>query len=152
MVPLAPVAAAPSIDRPHLTLTREQLSTWGEAWGRAARAPCIVALEGELGAGKTTLAQAICRGYGVPDPVTSPTFALVHQYDAPRSPVFHIDLYRLGGPADLTNLAWDDIVNSASLVLVEWPDRAGVRLPGGTRRVRLAYVAADDALRTLEVD
>ena len=68
------------------------LTAWGEAFGASLSAPCIVTLDGELGAGKTTLAQAICRGCGVADSVTSPTFALVHQYRGTRAMVFHLDL------------------------------------------------------------
>ena len=76
-------------------MTRDELVAWGEALGRAVSPPLVVALAGDLGAGKTTLAQAMCRGYGVTEPVTSPTFALVHRYDAARSPVYHLDLYRI---------------------------------------------------------
>jgi tRNA threonylcarbamoyladenosine biosynthesis protein TsaE len=112
-----------------LRLDEEQLREWGRSFGAAAMPPLVVALQGELGTGKTTLAQAICAGYGVGEPVTSPTYALVHRYEAPRSPVYHIDLYRLDGPQQLTNLGWDDIVTSPALVIVEWPDRAGDRMP-----------------------
>jgi len=73
-------------------MSREELVAWGEALGHAATPPLIITLAGDLGAGKTTLAQAICAGYGVTESVTSPTFALVHRYDAPRSPVYHLDL------------------------------------------------------------
>ena len=77
---------------------RAELVDWGERFGRAAPAAARRRLTGELGAGKTTLVQAICRGYGVTDDVTSPTFALVHRYSAPRAPVYHLDLYRLRAP------------------------------------------------------
>lgn len=138
--------------RSPISLTREQLVEWGERFGRAARAPLVVALAGELGAGKTTLAQAICRGYGVRDQVTSPTFALVHEYAGGPTEVFHLDLYRLKGPRDLTNLAWDDIVNTKALVLIEWPDRAAERVPPEARWFRLSHVAGDDTRRTLTLD
>ena len=55
-------------------MTRDELVAWGDSFGRAATPPLVLALAGDLGAGKTTLAQAICRGYGVTEPVTSPTF------------------------------------------------------------------------------
>ncbi|HYV97165.1 MAG TPA: tRNA (adenosine(37)-N6)-threonylcarbamoyltransferase complex ATPase subunit type 1 TsaE [Gemmatimonadaceae bacterium] len=123
------------------------LRAYGAALGASLAAPVLVTLHGDLGAGKTTLAQAIARGAGVTSEVTSPTFALVHEYAGAKTPVFHIDLYRLSGPADLTNLGWDEIVGGNAIVLVEWPERAGTRLPrrrlditlreesGGTRRV-----------------
>jgi tRNA threonylcarbamoyladenosine biosynthesis protein TsaE len=109
----------------------------------------IIVVSGPLGAGKTTLIQAVCRGYGVTAPVTSPTFALVHEYSAPRSPVFHLDLFRLAGPADLTAIGWDEIVASHALILVEWPERAGDRLPSGHVPIDLEYVAGDDTRRML---
>ena len=112
-----------------LAVTRAELVAWGERFGRVAHPGTVVAISGDLGAGKTTLVQAICRGYGVTEEVTSPTYALVHEYAAPRSRVHHLDLYRLEGEADLTNIGWDDVMASGGLVLVEWPERAGGRLP-----------------------
>jgi tRNA threonylcarbamoyladenosine biosynthesis protein TsaE len=113
----------------HLALTEAELVAWGERFGRAASPPLVVTITGDLGAGKTTLVRAICHGYGVTEDVTSPTFALVHRYDAPKSPVFHLDLYRLESPDDLTNIGWDEIVAERALVLIEWPERAGDRIP-----------------------
>jgi tRNA threonylcarbamoyladenosine biosynthesis protein TsaE len=134
-----------------LRLTEAELAAWGEDFGRACRAPLLVALEGELGAGKTTLARAICRGFGVTEDVTSPTFALVHQYEAPGAPVYHLDLYRLSGPRDLTNLGWDDINTERALVLVEWPDRAGDQLPPSAVRLALSHEEGAPDVRVLRV-
>lgn len=131
-----------------LALTRAELTAWGERFGRTARAPLVVTLAGDLGAGKTTLAQAICRGYGVSEPVTSPTFAIVHRYDAPRSAVYHLDLYRLRGPDELMNIGWDEIVSSRALVLVEWPERAAGVLPPHVA-IDLEHAAGDDTRRVL---
>lgn len=142
---VVPVRAA----RGHLLVTVAELIAWGEGVGRAVRPPMIIAISGPLGAGKTTLIQAICRGYGVVEPVTSPTFALVHEYSAPRSRVFHMDLYRLAGPADLTLIGWDEIVAAHALIVVEWPERAGDRLPAGHVPIDLEYVEGDDTRRVL---
>jgi tRNA threonylcarbamoyladenosine biosynthesis protein TsaE len=142
--PLVPELAP----RSRLALTRDELVAWGEAFGRAARPPLVVTLSGDLGTGKTTLAQAICRGFGVADEVTSPTYALVHEYHAPRGTVYHLDLYRLEREDELTNLAWDDIVTGDALVLVEWPARAGTRLPPGHVPIDLEY-ADDESRRVL---
>jgi tRNA threonylcarbamoyladenosine biosynthesis protein TsaE len=136
-------------DRGHLKLTEEELRDWGVELGRSASAPLVVTLTGELGAGKTTLARAICRGYGVEEEVTSPTYALIHEYRAPRSAVFHIDLYRLDSAEQLTNLGWDEVVSSRSLVLIEWPERAGSRLPANHLPIDLDYVEGDPGRRIL---
>ena len=96
--------------RGRVARSRDELVAWGTALGHAATPPLIITLAGDLGAGKTTLAQAICAGYGVTESVTSPTFALVHRYGAPRSPVYHLDLYRIQRPSELVNIGWDEIV------------------------------------------
>lgn len=143
--------SAPAASQGHWDLTKPELIAWGERFGASCKAPLIwtangvehrkplvVSLEGELGAGKTTLAQAICRGFGVTEDVTSPTFALVHRYDSGRAPVYHVDLYRLRGPEELTNIGWDDLMTEPGLVLIEWPDRAGDRLTPAVR-ICLSY-------------
>ena len=139
----------PLAPRGRITLTREELERWGEAFGRAARAPLVVTLAGDLGAGKTTLAQAICRGLGVVEPVTSPTYAIVHAYAGRRGPVHHLDLYRLKDERELTNVGWDDILDAGGVVLVEWPERAGSRLPHDHVPIDLEYVDGDDDRRLL---
>jgi tRNA threonylcarbamoyladenosine biosynthesis protein TsaE len=139
----------PRADRGHLKLTEGELRHWGEELGRSITPPLLVTLTGELGVGKTTLAQAICLGYGVRDEITSPTYALIHEYRAPKSAVFHIDLYRLDSPDQLTNIGWDEIVSSRSLILVEWPERAGQRLPDDHLPIDLDYVRDDPSRRIL---
>jgi tRNA threonylcarbamoyladenosine biosynthesis protein TsaE len=129
--------------------TIHELQHWGEELGRSLNAPTLITLEGDLGTGKTTLAQAICRGVGVREDVTSPTFALVNEYHAERATVFHLDLYRLRGPHDLTNLAWDDVINSGAIVIVEWPERAGSRMPADAVKIRLEHIAGDENHRRL---
>jgi tRNA threonylcarbamoyladenosine biosynthesis protein TsaE len=108
-----------------------------------------VTISGELGSGKTTLVQAICAGYGVTDEVTSPTFALVHEYRAPRSPVHHLDLYRLDRPDQLDEIGWDELVTARAVVLVEWPERAGDRVPSGHISLSLQHLPDDPARRLL---
>lgn len=129
----------PLASRGRLLMSESELVHWGEQLGAGAHAPLLVALSGDLGTGKTTLAQAICRGYGVTQQVTSPTYAIVQEYLAPRSVVYHIDLYRLERESDLEQIGWDDIMRSNALVLVEWPERAGAQLPANHVPVALDY-------------
>ena len=135
--------------RGRIALTRDELIAWGTDFGASARPPLVVAISGELGAGKTTLVQAICAGAGVREPVTSPTFALVHRYAGTSVTIYHIDLYRLGTPTELTNIGWDEIVVAHAIVLVEWPERAASRLPPDVVPIDLEYDADDPHRRLL---
>lgn len=132
---------------------RDSLEAWGRALGAALPRPVCLAFEGDLGAGKTTLVRAIAEGLGVRDlaSVTSPTFSLVQEYDAPRGPVVHVDLYRLRNPAELEALGWEEIVDRSPVLLVEWPDRAFGTLPSDTITVSLAHDAENPARRLLKV-
>jgi tRNA threonylcarbamoyladenosine biosynthesis protein TsaE len=127
-----------------------ELRSYGVALGAALRAPVVVTLTGDLGAGKTTLVQAIARGAGVTGDVTSPTFALVHEYAAPAQTIYHLDLYRLMNSDELDNIGWDEIVYGDGIVLIEWPERAGARLPSARLDVTLGEVPADDERRRVE--
>jgi tRNA threonylcarbamoyladenosine biosynthesis protein TsaE len=112
----------------------EDLRALGRALGEVAGPGAVFLLEGDLGAGKTTLAQGIALGLGVVGAVTSPTYALVHVYQG-RLPFWHLDLYRLEGPVDLDELGLDSAPEEAVLA-IEWPDRAS-RLPARATRVSL---------------
>jgi tRNA threonylcarbamoyladenosine biosynthesis protein TsaE len=139
----------PLAARGGLAVTREELEDWGFRFGESARPPLCVAIRGDLGAGKTTLVRAICRGYGVRTEVTSPTFALVHEYESPRSAVYHLDLYRLEREGELTNIGWFDIMAAHALVLVEWAERAGALLPADHVPIELEHLSADPERRLL---
>lgn len=126
---------------------RDELVVWGRQLGASISWPAIITLEGDLGAGKTTLTQAICEGLGVVDDVTSPTFALVHEYRGANGPVYHLDLYRLRDERDLQNIGFDEIISGAGIVVIEWPDRAGSQLPKEALRIVLQHVTAYPDLR-----
>ncbi len=132
-----------------MRLSVDQLSRFGEELGRALSAPAVIGLSGEMGTGKTTLVQAICRGLGARALATSPTYALVHHYEAPGGPVYHVDCYRLASPDDARDLGFDDMVRERAIVLIEWPERAGGWAPPLDRRFQLSYGDSPD-IRTLE--
>ena len=139
----------PLASKGHLNLTESEMMQWGRELGETIVPPLVVSLTGDLGAGKTTLAQAICAGYGVEEAVTSPTYSLVHRYEAARSPVYHVDLYRLDNELQLTNIGWDDLLSERALVIVEWPERAGDRMPAGHLHIDLGHLREDESRRVL---
>ncbi len=129
-------------------VTLVQLEEMGATIARALRAPALVTLSGDLGAGKTTLVQAICRGLGVSGAVTSPTFALIQEYEAAVGRVVHCDLYRLNTLNEVASLGLDDVfADPRAIVLIEWPDRAGALLPAPTLAITLAHETGMPALR-----
>ncbi len=130
-------------------LTRAELDAEGERLGRSLAPGSLLAFEGELGAGKTTLIQAIARGLGVSGNATSPTYALVHRYAGRRGPVFHLDCYRLRSPDEAADLDWEGLLAEGDAILVEWPEQAGAWLPPPARRFRLHHLS-DASRRGLE--
>jgi len=132
-----------------MRLSASELSRFGEEIGARLTAPAVIGLSGELGTGKTTLVQAICRGLGARSRATSPTYALVHHYDAGATPVYHVDCYRLRQPDEARDLGFDDMIRERAVILIEWPERAGSWAPALDRHFQLSY-DADPARRVLE--
>ena len=128
----------------------------GAALGRNARVGDLILLHGDLGAGKTTLAQGIAWGLGVTDYVQSPTFTLVGEHEgrtADGRPIllYHLDLYRLGGEADLDSFGFDDYLSPGDgVTVIEWPERAGGRLPDAYLLVRLDALGPDERRLVIE--
>ncbi len=132
-----------------MRLSASELSRFGEEIGARLTAPAVIGLSGDLGTGKTTLVQAICRGLGARSRATSPTYALVHHYDAGAIPVYHVDCYRLRQPDEARDLGFDDMIRERAVILIEWPERAGGWAPPLDRHFQLSY-DTDPARRVLE--
>ena len=130
------------------THSAEETHRLGLTLGKRLKPGDGVTLSGELGAGKTVLAQGIAAGLGVAEPVSSPTFALVHEY-AGRCPVWHLDVYRLTGPDDLPDLSWDDMLAGQGVLLIEWPERIAAALPEDRLEIALEYGDGDSRQLTL---
>ncbi|EFA69512.1 bifunctional alanine racemase/tRNA (adenosine(37)-N6)-threonylcarbamoyltransferase complex ATPase subunit type 1 TsaE [Cylindrospermopsis raciborskii] len=101
----------------------------------------VILLQGDLGAGKTTLVQAIGEGLGISDPIVSPTFTLINEYTGGILPLYHLDLYRLE-PQDVANLYlenyWEGIDTTPGIVAIEWPERMPY-LPHSYLKLILTY-------------
>ncbi len=103
----------------------------------------LLALQGELGTGKTTLARGLLRALGVEGPIRSPTFTLVEPYETRAGTIHHLDLYRLqGAPAELDALGYRDYRGMPGLVIVEWPERCGTALGPADLSITIEHLPA----------
>jgi tRNA threonylcarbamoyladenosine biosynthesis protein TsaE len=132
----------------HTTTTPEQTAAVGEALGRTLAAGDVVALYGELGAGKTCFVQGLVRGLDVVGHATSPTFVMVNEYRG-RLPVNHVDAYRATSLTELVDLGLLDLLGGDGVTLVEWADKAEPLLPERAVRVRIEGVGDEPRLITI---
>ena len=112
-------------------------------------ASAVVALFGDLGAGKTALIRGLARGLGYTGRVTSPTFAIVNEYLGPV-PLFHFDMYRLGSSDELFDIGWEDYLARGGVCAVEWSERVEDALPPDS--IRITITAADADTREIETN
>jgi tRNA threonylcarbamoyladenosine biosynthesis protein TsaE len=129
--------------------TPEQTASAGEALGRTLGPGDVVALYGDLGAGKTCFVQGLVRGLDVTTQATSPTFVLVNEYRG-RLPVHHVDAYRTGGLTELIDLGLLDLIDGDGVTLLEWADRAEPLLPARSVRVRIEGLGDEPRAVTIE--
>lgn len=122
-----------------LLMTPEDTYRAGVRLGEQLGPGDVVGLTGTLGAGKTHFTKGIVAGLGSADPVTSPTFGLVHEYYSGRLPVYHFDFYRIGSISELADLGWDDYLEQEGVVIVEWADLYAGVLPEHAQWWRLDH-------------
>lgn len=122
----------------------EQTRRVGMRLGGLLQAGDLVCLQGDLGAGKTTLVQGLAQGWGSLDPVSSPTFIIVNVYRRPdEGQLFHMDAYRLESAPEAAEVDLDEMLSQGSL-LVEWPERIRQVLPGECMWISFEYVAEEN--------
>ena len=101
----------------------EETESLGESWGRTAQHGLVIALSGELGAGKTQLVKGLARGLGITARVHSPTFTLVNEYAGGRLKLFHLDLYRLESPGHVLSAGLEEFLQPDGVAVIEWAER-----------------------------
>lgn len=146
------------------TNSPEETRQWGEKLGHLLPLNLVIALHGDLGAGKTTLTQGIAAGFGVTERVTSPTFTLVNEYEVePKRRLIHIDSYRLGDLAtenqeqaallEADTFGLDEILDDGdAVVLIEWAERVASLLPADHLSITLLHVEGDEDARQLVLE
>ncbi|MBE7035203.1 MAG: tRNA (adenosine(37)-N6)-threonylcarbamoyltransferase complex ATPase subunit type 1 TsaE [Ruminococcaceae bacterium] len=97
----------------------------------------VLCLHGELGVGKTVFAQGLCEALGVTEPVNSPTFTLVNEYEGSTLTIYHFDLYRIVDADELYEIGFEEMVASGGVTLIEWAERAGGLLPKQRTDIRI---------------
>ena len=118
-----------------------EMETLGAEIAAELQPGSVLALVGGLGAGKTRFVKGLAKGAGYAGEVTSPTFALVHEYRGGRLPLFHFDLYRLKDAGELLAIGWDEFFDEPGIVIAEWADLFPELLPPATRWLRFEVIA-----------
>ena len=126
--------------RRQLVATEDEMLALGQSLAAEMVKPCVMTLEGDLGAGKSVLARGLINALGHAGKVKSPTYTLVEQYVVPHWRIAHLDLYRLNDPEELHYLGFDDIVANSDLLIIEWPNKGQGLLPNPTLRVTINYL------------
>ncbi len=131
------------------TSSAEETITLGEKIGRLLKKGDIIAMQGTLAAGKTTITKGIAKALGITDTITSPTFCLISEYQG-TMPLYHMDVYRLDGTEDFINLGTDDMLYGDGVSIIEWSEKIMDELPSNT--IVLKITPQDDGKRLIEID
>ncbi len=122
---------------------------YGQRLAAELRAGDVLALTGDLGAGKTCLVKGIARGLGILQEITSPTFTLINEYVGGRLPLYHVDLYRLDSAEQALQIGLDDYLGRDGVTVIEWAEKVESLLPPTTRRLRIEFIADNSRRITL---
>ena len=121
-----------------------QTEELGRRLGEALAPGTVIAYTGDLGAGKTAFTRGLAQGLGITTQVTSPTFTIVNEYEGGRLPLFHFDMYRLGGSDELFDIGWEDYLARGGVCAVEWSENVDDAMEADCIRVDIRRGNTDD--------
>ena len=133
------------------TNTSDQTTSLGRELGSRLGAGDVIALFGDLGAGKTTLTRGIAQGLGVEDDVHSPTFTLIHEHRG-KTPLYHVDLYRLASEEEVEDLGIEEYIYGGGLTVIEWADRMDAMLPPNRLDIELKMIGDTEREMRVQTD
>ena len=133
----------------YLSHSPEETERIGEALGRTLQPGCVVAFRGGLGMGKTAFTRGLARGLGCRGRVTSPTFTIVNEYNG-DIPLFHFDMYRLGGEDELFDIGWEDYLRRGAVCAVEWSEKVEDAFFGDEIVLRIEKLGDSERKITIE--
>ena len=111
------------------TWSPQETFALGQRMGREARPGQVICLNGDLGVGKTVFTQGFAEGLGIGEPVNSPTFTILQQYEEGRLPLYHFDVYRVGDVSEMDEIGYEDCFYGDGVSLIEWPTKIREILP-----------------------
>lgn len=120
-----------------VTVSAEETFELGLVLGRQAKPGQIYCLDGDLGVGKTVFTQGFAAGLGIGEPVSSPTFTIIQQYDSGRLPLYHFDVYRIGDVSEMDEIGWEDFFYGDGVCLIEWSQLILEILPEHAVRIQI---------------
>ena len=131
------------------TSSAEETISLGYKIGKLLKKGDIIAMQGTLAAGKTTITKGIAQALGITDTITSPTFCLISEYQG-TMPLYHMDVYRLDGREDFINLGTDDMLYGDGVSIIEWSEKIMEELPSST--IILKITPQEDGKRLIEIE
>ena len=117
--------------------SREETFEFGRRMGEQASAGQVICLEGDLGAGKTVFVKGFACGLGIREPVSSPTFTIVQEYEEGRLPLYHFDAYRIADPDEMEEIGFDEYLFGEGVCLIEWAGQIRDLIPPGSIWIRI---------------
>lgn len=124
-------------------------AAFADALLAVSAAPIVIAIEGELGAGKTTFVGGVLNALGLEGPARSPTYTLIEPYEFANRSIFHLDLYRLAAPFEVEALGLRDLLDADAVLLVEWPEKGEGFIPAADLHLLITYATAPAEGRSL---